>query len=69
MVCYALCNYGTPFKVGCGVTQGSPLSAKLFNILINAVPREWIQDLQEDGVYEEEGLAHLMVTFFAIFMW
>ena len=37
MVCHASGNYGTPFKAGPGVTQGSPLSAKLFNILVDAV--------------------------------
>ncbi len=30
MVCRAMGNYGTPFKAGRGVTQGGPLSAKLF---------------------------------------
>ena len=40
MVCRASGNYGTPFKAGRGVTQGGPLSAKLFNILVDAVTRE-----------------------------
>jgi hypothetical protein len=31
MVCRASGNYGTPFKAGRDVTQGGPLSAKLFN--------------------------------------
>ena len=26
-----------------GVTQGGPLSAKLFNILVDAVVREWMR--------------------------
>jgi hypothetical protein len=38
MVCQAAGNYGTAFKAGCGVTQGGPLSAKVFNILVDAVP-------------------------------
>jgi hypothetical protein len=33
-------NYGMPFKAGCGVTQGGPLSAKLFNLMADAVVRE-----------------------------
>jgi hypothetical protein len=37
MVCRASGNYG---KAGCGVTQGGPLSAKLFNILVDAVARD-----------------------------
>ena len=36
-VCRASGNYGTPFKAGCGVTQGGPLSAKLINIMVDAV--------------------------------
>ncbi len=40
MVCRALGNYGMPFKAGRGVTQGGPLSAKLFNIMVDAVARE-----------------------------
>ncbi len=39
MVCHTAGNYGTAFKTGCGVTQAGPLSAKLFNILVNAVVR------------------------------
>jgi hypothetical protein len=41
MVCRGSGYYGTPFKAGRGVTQGGPLSAKLFNILVDAVVREW----------------------------
>jgi hypothetical protein len=37
MVCRAAGNYGTAFKAGRGVTQGSPLTAKLFNILVDAI--------------------------------
>ncbi len=40
MVCHASGNYGGPFRAGQGVTQGGPLSAKLFNILVDAVVRE-----------------------------
>jgi hypothetical protein len=42
MVCCALGNYGGPFRAGQGVTQGGPLSAKLSNILVDAVVREWL---------------------------
>jgi hypothetical protein len=42
MVCREAVNYGTAFKAGRGVTQGGPLSAKLFIILVNAVVPEWI---------------------------
>ncbi len=42
MVCRVAGNYSTAFKAGRGVTQGGPLSAKLFNILVDTVVREWI---------------------------
>ncbi len=45
-MCHAGGNYGTPFKVYQGVTQGGPLSPKLFNILVHAVVREWIVQLE-----------------------
>jgi hypothetical protein len=53
MVCRALGNYGTPFKAGRGVTQGGPLSAKLFNIMVDAVTRKWFRELREGGDYKE----------------
>jgi hypothetical protein len=49
------------------VTQGEPLSAKLFNIMVDAVVQEWIQQLRVDGDYDEKEFAEYMVTFFAIF--
>jgi len=64
MVCRALGNYGTPFKAGRGVTQGGPLSAKLFNIMVDAVAREWLRELREGGDYEvwelDEGCAETL---------
>jgi hypothetical protein len=56
MVCRGSGYYGTPFKAGRGVTQGRPLSAKLFNILVDAVVREWFWKLQESGEYKEDEL-------------
>ncbi len=67
MVCRALGNYGTAFNASRGVTQGGPLSAKLFNISVDAVVREWIQQLRQGGKFEEEELSEIMAMFFAIF--
>jgi hypothetical protein len=55
------------FKAGRGVTQGGPLSARLFNIMVVAVVREWIQQLRVDGNYKEKEFVAYMATFFAIF--
>jgi hypothetical protein len=67
MVCRAAGNYGTAFKAGRGVTQGGPLLAKLFNIMVDAIVWEWIQQLWVDGDYDEKEFAEYMATFFAIF--
>jgi hypothetical protein len=66
LVCRASGNYGTPFQVGSSMTQGGPLSAKLFNILVDAVAREWVWQSWEKSKLEEEAIQQLMATFFAI---
>jgi hypothetical protein len=42
MVCRAAGNYGMAFKAVRGVMKGGPLSARLINIMVDAVVREWI---------------------------
>ena len=37
LICRASGKYRTPFWAGHGITQGEPLSAKLFDILVDAV--------------------------------
>ncbi len=66
MVCRMAGNYDTPFKAGRNVTQGGLLSAKLFNILVDAVVHEWVWQLEEDGDYDKGKLVVLTSTFFAI---
>jgi hypothetical protein len=65
-VCRASGNYGTPFKAGRGVTQGGPLSAELFNVLVDAVVMEWLRLLREKMVMEDEELDGMMATLFTI---
>ncbi len=67
MVCHAAGNYGTAFQAGHGINQGGPLSAKLFNILVDAIVCEWVRQLKEDGDYDKGELAVLTATFLAIF--
>jgi hypothetical protein len=67
LVCKASGNYGVPFQAGRGVTQGGPLSAKLFNILVTVVAREWLRILRDVSELEEEAIELLLATFFAIF--
>jgi hypothetical protein len=47
MVCHVAGNFSTAFKAGCGATQDGPLFTKLFNILVDAVMREWVWLLEE----------------------
>jgi hypothetical protein len=67
MVCRAAGNYGTAFKAGRGVTQGRPLSAKLFNIMVDDVVREWFHQLWLGREYDETEFAEYITTLFAIF--
>ena len=43
--CRAQGRYGRPFKAGRGVTQGGPLSPKIFNVMVDAIVREWLRRL------------------------
>jgi hypothetical protein len=67
MVCQASVNYGMPFQAGWGITHGGPLSAKLFNVLVDAIAQEWLQELWEGSALEPDEINCLMATFFAIF--
>jgi len=37
--------YGKPFKAYRGVTQGSPFSPRMFNVMVDAVVREWMRQM------------------------
>ncbi len=66
-VCQAKGNYGRPFKAGRGVTQGGPLLAKLFNIIVNAVVQEWMR-LMRTMIDDVDGnLAKRITGLFAMF--
>ena len=66
-VCQAKGNYGRPFKAGRGVTQGGPLLAKLFNIVVNAVVQEWMR-LMRARIEDADGnLAKCIAGLFAVF--
>jgi hypothetical protein len=49
------------------MTQGGPLSTKLFNILVDAVVRDWLRQLHDSSVVDPKELDLLMMAFFAIF--
>ena len=45
LVCKATGCYGEPFKARRGVTQGGPVSPTIFNLMVDAVIREWERQL------------------------
>ena len=40
--------YGAAFKGARGVTQGNPLSPTIFNVVVDAVVRHWLEGLQAE---------------------
>jgi hypothetical protein len=66
-VCRVKGNYGCPFISGRGVTQEGPLSAKLFNIIVNVVVREWMRVMREMLDNSDGKLAARVGALFAIF--
>jgi hypothetical protein len=66
-ICHPSGNYGMPFKMGHGVTQGGLLSAKLFNMMVDAMVREWLQILRDKSGLEGEELDEMMDALLAIF--
>ena len=58
--------YTTPFKMLWGVTQGVPVSPKVFNILVDVVVRNWITVLVEKapGVEGFNRAVNWMAAFF-----
>ena len=67
MVCCAGGNFGEPFGAGRGVTQGGPLSGLMLNVCVNAVVREWLQQVLGDDAAQGglgEAVHDYAVTFF-----
>ena len=54
MVARAGGYYGEVFKGARGVTQGDPLSPTIFNVVVDAVVRHWIEGLVTETVEKGE---------------
>ena len=69
-VCQAQGSYGPPFQARCRITQGGPMSARLFNILVDPVIGEWMRLMREtldNRQIGEEERETLLGALFAIF--
>jgi hypothetical protein len=66
LVCRANGRFGEPFKAHRGVTQGGPVSPKIFNIMVDAIVREWIRILVGDEA-ASDGLKDAIRLLLAIF--
>ena len=65
MVCRASGYYGEPFKAFRGTTQGGPVSPRIFNIMVDAVVREWLRQVLGDGAeVSETDVKRLLVLFY-----
>jgi hypothetical protein len=67
MVCRAGGYFGEPFVASQSIMQGGALSGLMFNVCVNAVVREWLQQMlghnvAQDGM--EEAVRNYVVAFF-----
>jgi hypothetical protein len=67
LVCCAGGCYGSPFAAKRGITQSGPLSLLMFNVCVNAVVREWLQQVLDDDAAcgrIEDDVAKWLVVFY-----
>ena len=68
LVCRAGGCYGTPFRSHRGVTQGGPFSPRIFNVMVDAIVREWLRLVLGDEVAASgvgERIRQFLVAFYA----
>ena len=64
LVCRAAGYYGHPFKSERGVIQGDPLSPTIFNLMLDAIVREWIFQMEAAG-FDTADTRVITVIFYA----
>ncbi len=67
LVCRASGNYGSPFLCWARHDAGQTFVRQTFNILVDAVAREWVRQLREESELEKAVIMELMAPFFAIY--
>ena len=68
LVCRAGGCYGKPFKSHRGVTQGGPFSPRIFNVMVDAIIREWLRLVLGEEVAKSglgERIRQFLVAFYA----
>merc|ERR1712086_1230862 len=55
--------YGRVFKAKRGVTQGGPLSPTIFNLMLDAVVKVWLMELE--GKMDFQDVHRLLAVFYA----
>ena len=64
LVCRASGYYGRAFKSDRGVTQGGPLSPTIFNLMVDAIVREWIYQMVATG-FDTTDIRVIAAVFYA----
>ena len=64
LCCRAAGYYGRLFKARRGVTQGGPLSPTIFNLMVDAIVREWERQLVTGGL-GLDNMQQLFACFYA----
>ena len=64
LACRASGYYGRIFKAWRGVTQGGPLSPTIFNLMIDAIVRELMRQLEEQGA-DTADIREIVACFYA----
>ena len=64
LACRASGYYGRTFKAWRRVIQGGPRSPTIFNLMVDAIVREWMRQLEEKGV-DTEDIREIVACFYA----
>ena len=64
LVCRASGYHGSPFSAKRGVTQGGSLSPTIFNIMVDAIVREWVRQMELAG-FNTSDIRTIAAVFYA----
>ena len=64
LVCRASGYHGSPFSAERGVTQGGPLSPTIFKIMVDAIVREWVRQIELAG-FDDSDIRAIVTVFYA----